>query len=359
MMQPLGTIGLLSLEPWDQVWRRNQHLSARIAGPGSANRIVFVCPGAKLRHHRSFKPEPGVTVVTPHLVLPRRRGGLDLLAREVRARSLRRADVLWINDAALGVRCLRPNLPAVYDVTDDWRSSDMSDQSRAELVAAEDILARAASTIVCSEVLRDRWHERYGVVAPVVHNGVDARAHADAVPIELPGAAPHVMYVGTLHRERLDVDLLIRIARSGAIGTIHLVGPDHFDEDSRRQLQGFDNVMLHGAISHIDVPGWMASADVLVCPHRVDAFTLSLDAIKSFEYVASGRPVLATPTSGFQSLEGFDGVHVVAREQYVEELAMLVRKRTPTRNGRGFEHDWSNRARDFAELLSTAERPLG
>jgi teichuronic acid biosynthesis glycosyltransferase TuaH len=357
MTRRLGTIVLLSLEQWDQVWRRNQHLSAAIVGLGLADRIVFVCPGVKLRHQRSFDPKPGITVVTPHLVLPQRRGGLGLLARELRARVLRRADILWINDAVLGVRCLRPNLPAVYDVTDDWRSSQMSDERRAELVAAEDVLAGAANTIVCNEVLRDRWRERYGVVAPIVHNGVDTRAYANAAPIELPGSAPHVMYVGTLHRERLDVELLIRIAGSGSIGTLHLVGPDHFDDDSRRQLQSLDNVALHGAIPHLDVPQWMASADVLICPHLVDAFTLSLDAIKSFEYLASGRPILATPTSGFQSLDVYDSLRVVDREQYVETLAVLARERAPTRHDRSLRHDWSIRARDFATILSSASGP--
>ena len=33
---------------------------------------------------------------------------------------------------------------------------------------------------------------------------------------------------------------------------------------------------------------------MLICPHLVDEFTLSLDAIKAHEYLATDRPVVAT-----------------------------------------------------------------
>ena len=116
-------------------------------------------------------------------------------------------------------------------------------------------------------------------------------------------------------------------------------------------------IAFHGAVLHTDVPQWMAAADVLVCPHRVDEFTLSLDAIKSFEYIASGRPVVATPTSGFQSFARYEGVHVIEPTRYIDALYALGRQRLPTIARRGCEHDWSIRAREFATQLSLAESP--
>jgi glycosyltransferase involved in cell wall biosynthesis len=104
----------------------------------------------------------------------------------------------------------------------------------------------------------------------------------------------------------------------------------------------------------------MASADILISPHRVNDFTLSLDAIKSFEYLVSGRPVVATPTSGFQRLESYEtrGVYVVDSEEYVARVAALARRPWESIHRRGWEHDWSARARTFAAELSSARQAL-
>ena len=143
-----------------------------------------------------------------------------------------------------------------------------------------------------------------------------------------------------------------------AAATIHLVGPDHLDEASRRSLERREESSFTGAVPYTDVPRWMGAADVLICPHRVDEFTLSLDAIKSFEYLASGRPVVATPTSGFQSLVGHDGVCVVERDRFVEAALTLARAPNPgIPPERVAGYDWSVRAEEFASTLSAAEEP--
>jgi glycosyltransferase involved in cell wall biosynthesis len=348
MSAVLEHVGLISADPWDGVWRRNQHLAAQLVRLGLVRRLTFVNPPTKLGHRGAFAPEPGIRVVTPHLLLPRHRGGIRLAAWETRRRYLDSIDALWINDAVLGVRCLRPSVNAVYDVTDDWRTANLSARDRDDLVAAEDVLAQSVRTIVCSRVLRDRWAERYGIIPPVIHNGVDAEAHADADARELEGEGPHLMYVGTLHDDRLDVDLLINLAR---VGSVHLVGPNHLSPSVCGRLEATPRMILHGPTPSAEVPGWMASADVLVAPHRVTEFTLSLDAIKSFEYLASGKPVVATPTSGFQELKVREGIHVVEPRDFLAAAERAVAEPADREKGRATEHDWSNRAREFAEQL--------
>jgi teichuronic acid biosynthesis glycosyltransferase TuaH len=355
-MTKLHTVALISLEPWDDTWRRNQHLASRLVRLGYARKVLFVCPPTKLRHRTSFSPEEGVSVIWPHLVLPRRAGGLQLLALELRAR-LRGIDALWVNDAPLGVRCLRAGIPTVYDVTDDWRSSELPQSDRSALVAAEDRLAELVDTVVCSEVLRVRWRDRYGISPSLVQNGVDTRAHEEAIPFELPGRSPHVLYVGTLHHERLDIDLVVEAAHRPQVGTVHLVGPDLLDDASSRRLRSVSNIELHGPISHLQVPAWMASADVLICPHVVSPFTLSLDAIKSFEYLASGRAIVATPTSGFQSLGVLDGLEVVASETFPSAVGSAASQLHENITRETAKYDWSRRASEFAEALVSAKAP--
>jgi glycosyltransferase involved in cell wall biosynthesis len=90
----------------------------------------------------------------------------------------------------------------------------------------------------------------------------------------------------------------------------------------------------------------MTAMDILVCPHLVNDFTLSLDAIKAHEYAAAGRPVVATPTSGFQLLDD-PGIVVVPPEGFVAAAGAAVGGGRPVQQPTG----WPERAREFAGRL--------
>ncbi|MBW3646320.1 MAG: glycosyltransferase [Actinobacteria bacterium] len=342
-------VGCISLEPWDEVWRRNQHFAWQLVEQGLVSRLVFVEPPRLGERPRRWSPQPGIQVVRPLLPAPKRLGGLQLAGVLLRQTVLRRIDVLWVNDATLGRHCVRKGVQAVYDVTDDWRTFDNPPYIRQRIVSAEDALARQAGTIVCSEVLAQRWEDRYGARPPVVQNAVDLSAFKDVIPHKLDGPGPHVGYVGTLHSQRLDVDLVLRLARELG-GAVHLVGPDSLDSESRQRLAAEPRVHLHGPVPASEVPGWMTAMDVLVCPHLVNDFTLSLDAIKAHEYAAAGRPVVATPTSGFQLLDDA-GIVVAPAEGFVAAAGAAVGGQGPVKQPTG----WRERAREFAGHLLDPE----
>jgi teichuronic acid biosynthesis glycosyltransferase TuaH len=354
MWQPgymrVAVVALLSLEPWDEVWRRNQHLASQLVRQRLVEELIFVEPAAR-GTGRTFSPEPGLRVVRPRLPVPRRLGGLGLLGLRLKRSLLRDADLLWVNDAPLGVHCLDRARPAIYDVTDDWRSSDLPSRILRRLVRAEDALTRGGQVVVCSEVLQGRWLDRYGVTPPVVQNGADVEAYLRAAPRHLRGASPHVGYVGTLHGERLDLDLVLALARDPRIGTVHLVGPDCLTDRERDRLAAEPSITLDGAVAASEVPQWLLSLDVLICPHLVTAFTLSLDGIKAHEYLASGRPIVATATSGFQLLAGEPGVWIVQPTQFADAVAAAVGKGVEP-GGRGVS--WAERAEEFAAVLGNA-----
>jgi len=343
-------VALLSLEPWDQVWRRNQHLSTSLVEQGLVEHLLFVEPARRRGRLQVRHPRPGITALRPVQTVPNRLGGRHLTAAWLRRTVIRGADVLWVNDAVLGALCLRDDVPALYDVTDDWREFAGPARIRDAQRRAEDLLSLRARTVVCSDVLAQRWRGRYGIDPLVVPNAVDPADWATARPRQLPGPGPHVGYVGTLHPERLDVELVAAIARSPSVGTLHLVGPDHLTDPDRQRLR-VAGVHVHGAVPREDVPGWMLGCDVLVVPHRVTPFTMSLDAIKAYEYRAAGRPVVATPTSGFQSLAD-DGAAVVEAEAFVRTLAAVI-DGTLTARPRSEPPTWDERARALAPLLSS------
>lgn len=346
----LDSVALVSLEPWDDVWRRNQHIAARVVRHGHVKRLTFIEP-PRPRPEAARCPEPGIRVVTPRRLVRPRLGGLVAAGFGAR-RWTRAVDVLWINDAPVGLHALHRGQRAVYDVTDDWREASASPAGRRRQIRAEDRLAGRATTIVCSGVLQERWRQRYDVQALLVSNGVDLRSAEGAAPVQLDGRAPHIGYLGTLHSDRLDLDAVVRMAAQPEVGTLHLVGPDALDPSARARLLSA-GVRVHGPVPADQVPRWLKAMDVLVCPHRVTSFTMSLDAIKSHEYLASGRPVVATPTSGFQDVRA-DGVWVTGDVQPAIKAALAGPREYGTRG----TADWDERADAFATVLhEVARRP--
>jgi glycosyltransferase involved in cell wall biosynthesis len=139
----------------------------------------------------------------------------------------------------------------------------------------------------------------------LVPNAVDVAAYRapQPRPRDLP-AGPVAVYVGTVHTDRMDLDLVRRTA-SGLAGRGHLVlvGPAPLAAGDRRLLLDA-GVVMTGPKKHHDVPAYLQHADVLVVPHVVTAFTDSLDPIKVYEYRAAGRPVVSTPVAGFRERAG-------------------------------------------------------
>ena len=346
----LARVAVVSLEDWDDVWRRNQHLSAALVTSGAVGSIAFLEPPVlRVRSPAPREPMAGVQAIPLTLRVPKRAGGLAELGRRLRRDVLPRADVVWVNDPALGAHCLRQGQPVLYDVTDDWRSYDFPPRIIRRIVRAEDLLAERARTVVCSIDLQRRWEERYGVKAAVVHNGVDGHAWRSPIPHRYDGPGPHVGYVGTQQPERLDVDLVLRVADDASVGSLHLIGPDALDNASRARLRAHAKVRMHGPIPSVEVPSWTTGLDVLLSPHVISPFTLSLDAIKSYEYLASGRPVVATATSGFQLLTERPGVHVVDPIGFCGAVAAALSEPPPAPVIEQLA--WAARARTFADQL--------
>ena len=349
MPRAVRSVALISLEPWDTTWRRNQHLVSELVRQRLVERVLFVEPPSPGQGTRRHSPLPGVEVLRPSLVVPKRFGGLAVVGGWLRLTALRNVDLVWVNDPDLGRHCLPTVRPAIYDVTDDWRTFRQAPRVLRRLIAAEDALARRARTIVCSQVLADRWRERYAVEAAVVHNGIDVAAYASARPLEFPGSRPHIGYVGTLHAERLDLSLLADLARIPGVGTVHLVGPSSLNE-ADTELLTRAGVRFHGPVPSSEVSSWMVSMDVLVSPHLVSDFTLSLDAIKSYEYLATGLPVVATPSSGFQLLTA-PQLTVTGRDGFCQAVVAVT---TDARVKPLLDSGWDRRAQLMARLLGVS-----
>ncbi|MGD9703403.1 MAG: glycosyltransferase [Acidimicrobiia bacterium] len=365
---------LLSLEPWDEVWRRNQFLVRELLRLQPEVRVLWVEPAFDPLHElvrtrrvpalgrrsvRRLPGQPRVLVFRPHKLLPRSVWPWvdQSLSEQVRRLAHRigfEDPVLWVNDNAYLPLVRTSTWRTVYDITDDWLDASMPSRQRRRLEARErDLIAAADEVVVCSPELEQRRSTTRAV--HLVPNAVDAdhmRAPQDR-PADLP-AGRTAVYVGSLHEDRVDVELVTQIAVELPELNVVLVGPNSFSRASSTTLRSLPNVHLLGVRPYEGVPAYMQHADVLIVPHRVSPFTESLDPIKAYECLAAGRPTLATPVAGFRDLEG---AIISDRSEFVARLRALLDE--PDQPREAIEvPSWRQRALQFASVLDGSEAAI-
>jgi len=119
----------------------------------------------------------------------------------------------------------------------------------------------------------------------------------------LPEAAaqwikPVYGYTGSVHPDRVDVELVREFAQR-VKGTVVLLGPDMLPPQAKARL-ALPNVVIFGPVPYAQVPAYMRAFDVCIVPHRMSAFTESLNPIKLWEYLAAGKPIVSTDVAGFR-----------------------------------------------------------
>jgi glycosyltransferase involved in cell wall biosynthesis len=262
-----------------------------------------------------------------------------------------RHPLLWINDPGMAPLAERSGWPTLYDVTDDWLAADRPDAELHRTAANEATLFRlAGEVVVCSpELARRKGGQRPVALIPNAVD-VDAYRRPRPRPADLP-AGPVALYLGTVHADRIDVDLCEATARAlGADGTLVLVGPNLLGADDVRRLEDAGARLL-GPRRRDEVIGYLQHADVLVVPHVVDAFTDSLDPIKLYEYQAVGRPVVSTAVAGFRDVVD-PRVSIVYGAGFAAAVAAAVPARSVFPAGAdGPVPDWSDRASAMGEVL--------
>ncbi len=358
-----------SLEPWDDVWRRNQFFVDALLRRSASLRVLFVEPPADvlfelarrrrptLPRIRSLRNDGRLHAFRPLKPLPRRFG--SFADRALQRRVIHVAQhldftrpTLWLNDVTYAPLIRRTGWPTVYDVTDDWLLAPFPSREINRLRALDaTALAEAHEVVVCSPALAASRGAKRAVT--LVANGVDRKhfRRPRRRPVDLP-PAPTAVYVGTLHDSRLDVELVIELARSLSTLSVVLVGPDALHAATRRSLRARPNVHVLGSRPYSDVPAYLQHADVVIVPHRVTPFTNSLDPIKAYECLAVTTPTVATPVAGFRELAGF--ISVACRESFIGAVEAALSAAPIRPSAPDPFATWDARATSFEVVLTRA-----
>lgn len=339
----------------------SRHLWRLVTGPGrgSLARRLF---GAE-------RPAQGVAVEKALTIVPwgqkfqlanRINSRLTGLRIRRAARRLEGQRVLWLYDPTAFelVGHLGEDL-TVYDVVDDYAEQVGPDTRRRRFVAEADEEAASRSHVVFATT--SGLYERQLARNPETHlvrNGADfahfSNLNGTASEVRaLPG--PIVGFAGNLTSEKVDFDLLDAIARARPGWSFVLVGPAA--EDARSGLEPLaklPNVHVLGFRPYDDLPSFVGGFSVGLIPYRATDYTRNCSPLKVFEYLAAGKPVVA---SGVPELEGMEPDVVLADgvDEFVAAVEAALADDSPDAVARrqrlAEENTWEGRTERLLELI--------
>lgn len=155
---------------------------------------------------------------------------------------------------------------------------------------------------------------------------------------------PRIGYVGSLTTLRLDIGLLEFIAKNRPEWSIVLVGPE--DDDFKNSgLHELANVFFLGNKDSGLLPAYIKGFDVAINPQTVNDITIGNYPRKIDEYLALGKPVVATNTKAMEMFEGY--VYLGdTKEDYIQliEQALAESSESESNNRIDFakSHTWEN-----------------
>jgi glycosyltransferase involved in cell wall biosynthesis len=255
-----------------------------------------------------------------------------------------------------------------YHITDDYSFSEIevsTTKREAYLIRSSDIVFILSRTLL----------EKKGKLNPnsaYLPNGVDFDFYRKA--LEQPGRdlpeldtipRPRVGYTGII-KKQIDLKLLISLAEKKKSWSFILIGPiNEYHTDIREDLKSLmkqPNVHFLGAKHQNDMPHYIDALDVCLLCYRETGYTKYIHPLKLWEYLACGKPIVATP---LPNLMEFDDVlyYATGLEDWISKIqCALTESSTSIKLKRirvARQNSWDARIEIITSLLNnTLEKKL-
>ncbi|QNJ04928.1 UDP-glycosyltransferase/glycogen phosphorylase [Synechococcus sp. MEDNS5] len=194
---------------------------------------------------------------------------------------------------------------SVYHCVD--RIQDQPGMPVDRIEASEQALSRAVDVVFATspklQISHLQWNHHTQLFGNVADHGHFSRARLgdDLGPLRCPERLeplprPRLLFMGAIDAYKLDLGLLLSLAKRNSAWSFVLIGPVGECDPSTdvAALMACANVELMGPVAYGDLPGWLAHADLALLPLQVNGYTRHMFPMKFFEYLSAGLPVVAT-----------------------------------------------------------------
>jgi teichuronic acid biosynthesis glycosyltransferase TuaH len=167
--------------------------------------------------------------------------------------------------------------------------------------------------------------------------------------------SPRIGYTGNICH-RLDYELIQSICKAHPEKNLVMVGPRNHWESTTINLDEIENLHFLGPKSIEQLPSYLAHFDVLILPFLCNEVTKSIYPLKINEYLASGKPVVATPFS--EDITGFEKIIEIAGspKEFVMGIEEGIFQDNPERKLERYKiaeiNTWQHRVQQIIDLVS-------
>lgn len=168
---------------------------------------------------------------------------------------------------------------------------------------------------------------------------------------------PVIGYIGALQSIRLDIEIIREIAINRPEWTILLVGPED-EVFLKSNLHQIANIKFYGSKPYHHLPFYLSKFDVAINPQAVNNLTIGNYPRKIDEYLAMGKPVVATMTKTMQFFSNYvyladskEDFPLLIEQALKEDSAILREKRRKY----ALTHSWENSVAEIGKVVDLVE----
>ena len=192
-------------------------------------------------------------------------------------------------------------IPIVYELVDDWETSLGGEWYNKEV---ESNIAQMASIHTATvPVLADRLERLCSRPVTILPNAANLRLfNPDRRfdrPKDYPGSQQSLIYIGALYGTWFDWDLLVLCAQTYPDLAVVVIG-----DYQGQYANPPHNLYFLGLKRHMDLPVYLAAADVAIIPWKVNEITLATSPLKIYEYLAMEKLVVVPALPELKSIPG-------------------------------------------------------
>ena len=359
---------------WDWVWQRPQQFLSRLS---KRHRILFietVGPDPQLATPiaRFYSPENSPNITVLRLQFPSWRWSDAAFVDQERRRIVREFldgpgagqfenPVQWFYDP-MTVPIFAGQLGEilnVYDCMDElsqFKGAPPEIKTReARLLSLADVVFTGGRKMYESKSRLNSNCHFYGCGVDVEHFG-SARNNSTPVPADLAGLRQPVLGFFGVVDERMDYELVAKLADANPNWSVAIVGP--VMKVDPKSLPQRSNLHWLGQRAYADLPALCKGFKVCLMPFALNESTEYINPTKALEYMASGRPIVSSAVPDVVS--NFSSVVKIARnhDEFIQLCRDAVEQPDESAVQRGLqmaaENTWESIVARLEEHIETA-----
>ncbi|MBC3539170.1 glycosyltransferase [Rufibacter sediminis] len=199
-------------------------------------------------------------------------------------------------------------------------------------------LMQKSDAVVCNSLDFTKRAKKYNANSFYIGNGFDAGQYVtekvSAIPPDLaaiPG--PIIGYVGALITLRLDLRLMTDLAKTRPNWSFVFIGKED-DDFQGSELHALPNVHFLGLKHTKEVPAYLEGFDVCINPQILNEITNSNFPLKVIEYLAMGKPVVATSTNTMREVFQAHTYLATGKDEFIAQIEKGLQENTALEQNR-------------------------